>query len=81
MTVRRLPWNRKREQEERCYNLLPMLEKYMVSGYAKLFVSLRATAKQSQGVAIASFHSVPLAMTNVQLILPKYLVGLDAGIE
>ena len=34
---------------------------------------LRATAKQSQSIAIASFHSVQLAMTNVQLILPKYL--------
>ncbi|MEM7580465.1 MAG: hypothetical protein AAF316_11565, partial [Cyanobacteria bacterium P01_A01_bin.80] len=46
----------------------------------KLIVSLRATAKQSQSVAMshtlrvnASFHSVPLAMTNAQLILPKYL--------
>ncbi len=26
----------------------------------------------------ASFHSVPLAMTNVQLILPKYLIGLGS---
>ncbi|MEM1392382.1 MAG: hypothetical protein AAGG00_03635, partial [Cyanobacteria bacterium P01_H01_bin.150] len=48
---------------------------------AKLIVSLRATAKQSQSVAMshtlrvnASFHSVPLAMTNAQLILPKYLL-------
>ncbi len=49
-----------------------------ISGYAKLIVSLRATAKQSQSVAIASFHFVPLAMTNVQLILPKYLL-LVAG--
>ncbi|MEO1764910.1 MAG: hypothetical protein AAFR83_23830, partial [Cyanobacteria bacterium J06629_18] len=44
-----------------------------VSGCAKLIVSLRATAKQSQSVAIASFHFVPLAMTNIKLILPKYL--------
>ena len=46
----------------------------MISGCAKLFVSLRATAKQSQSVAVASFHFVPLAMTNAQLILPKYLI-------
>jgi len=38
-------------------------------------VSLRATAKQSQSVAVASFHFVPFAMTNVQLILPKYLLS------
>ena len=51
-----------------------------LSGCAKLFVSLRATAKQSQSFAMihtlrvnASFHFVPLAMTNAQLILPKYL--------
>ncbi|MGF1676271.1 MAG: hypothetical protein ACFCUV_21690 [Rivularia sp. (in: cyanobacteria)] len=39
-------------------------------------MSLRATAKQSQSVAVASFHFVPLAMTNAQLILPKYLRDL-----
>ncbi len=51
-----------------------------LSGCAKLFVSLRATAKHSpegcgssQILTIASFHFVPLAMTNTQLILPKYL--------
>jgi len=47
--------------------------KYL-SEYAKLFGSLRATAKQSQSVAITSFHFVPLVMTNAQLILPKYLL-------
>ena len=44
-----------------------------VSRYAKLFASLRATAKQSQHFGIASFHSVPLAMTNIQLTLSKHL--------
>ncbi len=47
--------------------------KSLISGCAKLFVSLRATADLSQSVAVASFHSVQLAMTNAQLILPKYL--------
>ncbi|MEM6754387.1 MAG: tetratricopeptide repeat protein, partial [Cyanobacteria bacterium P01_C01_bin.38] len=47
------------------------LKKY-IPNYAKLFMSLRATAKQSQSFGIASFHSVQLAMTNVKLILPKY---------
>ena len=51
-----------------------------VSGCAKLIVSLRATAKQSQSVAIASLHFVPLAMTNAQLILPKYLVGASRSL-
>ncbi|BAY87453.1 GCN5-related N-acetyltransferase [Calothrix parasitica NIES-267] len=45
----------------------------LISGCAKLIVSLRATAKQSQHFEIASFHFVSLAMTNTQLILPKYL--------
>ena len=40
-----------------------------------LFVSLRGTAKQSQHLEIASFHSVLLAMTNVQLILRKYVTS------
>ena len=35
--------------------------------------SVSDRTQQSQDLAIASFHSVPLAMTNIQLILPKYL--------
>lgn len=51
------------------------INKY-ISGYAKLFVSLRATAKQSQDFGIASLS---LAMTNVQLILPKYFSFISRG--
>ncbi len=50
-----------------------------ISGYEKLFVSLltRGEAFSEAAASLnASFHSVPLAMTNVQLILPKYLSGL-----
>ncbi len=56
-------------------HILEALPGHMLSGCAKLFVSLRATAKQSQHFEIASFHCIPLAMTNAQLILPKYLAA------
>ena len=83
---------------------IPFNLNHILSGYAKLFVSLRSrsvsegdtTAKQSQHLALdaaklftegaayakrvrrtyTSFHVVTLAMTNVQLILPKYLYSL-----
>ena len=52
-----------------------------ISEYAKLFVSLRTSAKQSQNPEIAWFHSVQVAMTNAQLILPKYLLDLWENCE
>ena len=37
-------------------------------------MSLRTIVKQSQSPAIAALRYAPLAMTNIQLILSKYLM-------